>query len=118
VFAPVIEVHPTASAATIGSKQQLHSWPASASPLADGPIADGPIAREITFVVGGRCTWLNLWKATIDALGLLLGRTRASHDWHPLDGWINELGLQRVWCQSLGTGALIHLAAQSIGQAT
>lgn len=111
MFAPVIEVHPTASAATIGSKQQLHGWSASASP-------DGPIAREITFVVGGRSTWLNFWKATIDALGLLLGRTRATGDWHPLDGWINEKGLQRVWCQSLGTEARIHLAAQSIGQAT
>lgn len=111
--APVFEVHMTASAAMTGCKQQIHDRLAVVSQLADASIA-----LEIAFVLGARRNWPNLWNATIDALDLLLGRTRAIRGWHPLDGWINELGLQCVTGQPFGTDVLNHLAARSIGQTT
>ena len=111
--AGLFEEHATASAATIGNEQQLHDWRANAFPLADGPIA-----LAIALVIGARWKWLNLWKVTIDALDRLVGPTRAVRDRHPLDAWINELGLLYVRGLFPGTRVLVHLAAHSIGHAT
>jgi hypothetical protein len=36
---------------------------------------------------------MNLWKPTIDSLGPLLGETRGTRRWNPLDGRIVELSL-------------------------
>jgi hypothetical protein len=36
---------------------------------------------------------MNLWKPTIDSLGPLLGDTRGTRRWNPLDGRIVELSL-------------------------
>jgi len=49
---------------------------------------------EITFRVGPRRAWTNLWKPAIDALGGILGLvgTRA---WHPRDERIGALSLHR-----------------------
>lgn len=109
VSASDFEVPTTASAVTTGCKKQIHDSLATVSQLADGSIA-----LEIASVVGARRHWPNLWKATIDALDLLLSGERAKRGWHPL----NELGLQSVRCQPLGTDVFIHLDAWSIGQAT
>lgn len=107
------EEHATASAATIGSEQQLRDRPANAFPLADGLIA-----LAISHVISARWKWLNLWKVTIEALDRLVGQIRAARNWHPIDAWINELGLQYVRALFPGTGVLVHLAAHSVGQAT
>jgi hypothetical protein len=112
VSAPAFVVRTAASAATTGCEQQIHDRLAVRSRLADGPIV-----LEIAFIVDARRNWLNLSKAAIDTLDLLLGRTRSTRGRHPLDGWINELGLQRLRGQRLvGTDVFIYLAPQSIGR--
>jgi hypothetical protein len=113
VSAPVFGVHATASAATTGCKQQIHDRLGVVSQLADASIA-----LEIAFVLGARRNWPNLWEAAIDALDLLLGRTRPIRGWHPPEGWVNELGLLCVRGQPFGADVLNHLAARSIGQTT
>jgi hypothetical protein len=81
-------VRTTASAESTVYKEQVRSAVAEARELPAGAVK-----LEISFVVGPRRNWLNLWKPTIDALDPLLGRTRAERDWHPQDGRITELGL-------------------------
>ena len=57
-------------------------------------LPEGPGALQLSFTVGPRRVWTNLWKPTIDALGHLLGRDHTeSRPWHPRDGRIAELGL-------------------------
>ena len=112
VSASGFKVCTTACAATTGCKKQIHDRLAVVSQLADGSIS-----VEITSVAGNRRHWPNSWKATVDALDLLLSRVRARRGWHPLDGRIDELALQRVRCQPFGTDVLSHLGAWSIGQA-
>jgi hypothetical protein len=51
------------------------------------------VRLQISFTVGLRRNWLNLWKPRIDALDPLLGRTRSHGEWHPRDGRIIDLGL-------------------------
>jgi len=96
---PAFEAGSTASAAITGCKQQIRDRLALVSQLADGSIAP-----EVAFV-NARRSWPNLRKAT-------------TRDWLSLDDRIKELGSQRVRGQRLSTDVLIHLAAQSIGQAT
>jgi hypothetical protein len=106
VSAPVLEVPTAASAAATGCKQQIHDR-----------LADGPIALEVAVVAGARRNWLNMWKATSDALDLVLGRTRATRDCPPAAGWINELGLPCVRGQSLSTYVRMRLAPRPVGRA-
>lgn len=69
-------------------KEQIHEQVADVDALPEGPVS-----LQLSFSVGPRRNWLNLWKATIDALDPLLGRTNPDHQWHPRDGRIVELGL-------------------------
>jgi hypothetical protein len=76
-------------------------------------IPSGPVQLQLAFVVGPYRNWLNLWKPTIDALDLLLGRTRADRDWHPRDGRITNLGLHVDIDQSLGHDVVVSIAAEA-----
>lgn len=59
----VLVAKTTASATTIAYKEQIHTAVADATELPDGPVR-----LELSFVVGRRRNWVNLWKQTIDSL--------------------------------------------------
>lgn len=83
-----LHAYTTASSTSGAYKQQIHNQ------LAGEPeLPDGPVALELSFRVGPRRSWPNLWKPTIDALGRLLGYTDPRRQWHPRDGRIVELGM-------------------------
>ena len=80
-------------------KQQIHDQLTSAAALPDGPVR-----MQLSFTVGPRRNWLNLWKPTIDALGQILGSASPDRLWHPQDGRIVELGLHSAgWSTRLVT---------------
>jgi hypothetical protein len=68
-------------------KEQIRDQVVSASPLP----GDG-IAWQLVFVVGPRRAWPNLWKATIDALGPILGRDDGAREWNACAGRLVDLG--------------------------
>lgn len=103
-----VDVHTTASGSTTAYKQQIYDQLVGATELPTGPVS-----LQISFVVGPRRNWLNLWKPTIDALDLLLGRTRPDRTWHPRDGRITELGLHRTIDEDLGNDVFMVIAASS-----
>ena len=100
------EVRTTVSSETIDHKRQISDQLAEVEPLPEGPVA-----MELSFTVGPRRNWTNLWKPTIDSLDRLLGQTIPGRPWHPRDGRIVELGLHRCVDPSLGDHATIAGAA-------
>lgn len=99
-------VRTTASTDTKAYKEQVRDAVAGAT-----EIPAGPVQLQISFLVGPRRNWLNLWKPTIDALDPLLGRTRADRDWHPKDGRITDLGLHVDVDAALGNDVVVTIAA-------
>ncbi len=95
-----------ASASSIAYKEEIHSAVAAADALPDGPVR-----LQLSFVVGPRRNWLNLWKQTIDALDPLLGRTRPDRAWHPRDGRITELGLHCTVDTAAGNAVVVGIGA-------
>lgn len=89
-------------------KQQIHDQLTGAATLPDGPVR-----MQLSFTVGPRRNWLNLWKPTIDALGQILGNTSPGQSWHPQDGRIVELDLHRRVEQALGNEVLITIKANT-----
>src|SRR5271165_184866 len=103
-----LTVHTTASASTTAYKRQISSQ------LENNVVEldESPVALQLAFTVGLRRNWTNLWKATIDSLDLILGRTDAARLWHPPDGRITELGLHCQVDGDLGNDVLIAIAAR------
>jgi len=85
------EVTTTASASTTAYKQQVRDQIAAAN-----PIPGQSISLQLAFVVGPGRSWPNLWKATIDALGSILGHDEGVEEWNARDGRIVDLGLHCV----------------------
>jgi hypothetical protein len=91
VASPLTEVlvaKASASATTVAYKEQIRAAVADAAELPPGPVR-----LELSFVVGRRRNWINLWKQTIDSLDPILGRTNPDRAWHPRDGRITKLGM-------------------------
>ena len=101
-----VEVRTTASASTQAYKKQIRDQIRETRPLPDGPVA-----LQLAFVVGPARAWPNLWKATIDALGALLGRGEGAGEWNARDGRITDLGLHGVVDQAAGTEVTIAIRA-------
>ncbi|WP_432506687.1 hypothetical protein [Kineococcus arenarius] len=101
-----VQVRTTASASTTAYKQQIHDQLCAAVALPEGPVA-----MEVSFTVGPRRNWLNLWKPTIDALEALLGRSLPERAWHPRDGRIVRLGLHHHVDAAHGHDVSIAIAA-------
>ena len=85
------EVSTTAAADSTAFKEQVRD-----QITADHPLPGDGVALQLAFVVGPRRAWPNLWKATIDALGSLLGRDAGAEQWNVRDGRITDLGLHCV----------------------
>jgi hypothetical protein len=105
------QVRTTASASTTAYKQQIRDQITAARPLPDGGIT-----LQLAFVVGPRRSWPNLWKATIDSLGPILGRDAGAGEWNPRDGRIIDLGLHRVIDPAAGNQVAIAIRAFALDQ--
>ena len=102
-----VQIRTTASATTPAYKHQVRNAVADMAELTDGPVR-----LQIAFAVGPTRNWMNLWKATIDALDPLLGRTDPDRDWHPRDGRIVDLGLHRTTDPNLRYEVEVALVAE------
>lgn len=76
-------------------------------------LPDGAVTLQLSFTVGPRRNWANLWKPTIDALGRLLGRSDPGRPWHVHDGRIVELGMHCKVDAALGNDVVIAIATSS-----
>ncbi|CUU54987.1 hypothetical protein Ga0074812_10467 [Parafrankia irregularis] len=104
----VFEVRTTASASTTAYKEQIRDQVAAAEPLPGGGVA-----LQLAFVVGPRRAWPNLWKATIDALGAVLGRDDGAREWNARDGRVTDLGLHCAIDPAAGNGITIAIRASA-----
>jgi hypothetical protein len=104
-----ITVRTSGSAGTTAYKEQVRAGVSAAE-----EIPGGAVRLQISYAVGPRRNWLNLWKPTIDALDPLLGRTRETRDWHPRDGRITELGLHLSIDSDLGNDVVMSIAAEPV----
>lgn len=100
------QVRTTASADTTAYKQQIRDQIAAGRPLPDGGVV-----LQLAFVVGPRRAWPNLWKATIDSLGSILGRDVGAGEWNARDSRITELGLHCVVDSAAGNQVVIAIRA-------
>jgi len=108
--AGVLKVRTTASASAVAYKEQIHDAVVGATEI---PV--GPVRLELSFVVGPRRKWWNLWKQTIDSLDPILGRTDPKCAWHPRDGRITELVMHATVDAALGYDILIGITANAVG---
>ena len=102
------QVRTTASIVTAAFRQQVRDRIAAARPLPDGGIA-----LQLSFVVGPRRTWPNLWKVTIDSLGSLLGHAGDVREPDQPDGRITDLGLHCVVDPDVGHDVVIAIRANT-----
>ena len=102
------QVRTTASIVTTAFRQQVRNQIAAARPLPDGGIA-----LQLSFVVGPRRAWPNLWKVTIDSLGPLLGHAVDAREPDRPDGRITDLGLHCVVDPDLGHDVVIAIRANT-----
>jgi hypothetical protein len=106
-----LQVRTTASASTTAYKRQIRDQITAAQPLPDGGIA-----LQLAFVVGARRAWPNLWKATIDSLGAILGRDDGAREWDARDGRITDLGLHCVIDPAVDNQVIIAIRARPVGK--
>jgi len=106
---PTYRLRTQASSESVEYKKQIDG-------ALDGvdPLAPGPVALDLSFVVGPRRTWTNLWKPTIDALGRLLGASSPPRPWHPQDGRVVSLALHHVVDPDVRDEVVIGLSASSV----
>ena len=104
------DVRTTASAETVDYKRQVRD-----QIIVDRPLPDGGVTLQLAFVVGPRRSWPNLWKATIDALGPILGHDAGASEWNARDGRIVELGLHCTADPAAGNDVVIAIRASAAG---
>lgn len=105
------QVRTTSSSQSTAFKEEIRNQICTFSPLPDGGVA-----LQLAFTVGPRRSWPNLWKPTIDALGVILGHSPGSHEWNPRDGRITELGLHGVVDPAAGNECVIAIRARPVGR--
>jgi hypothetical protein len=100
------DVVTTASTETKAFKEQIRS---QLDGIAEIPAE--PVWLEISYTVGPRRYWPNLWKATIDSLDPILGHTRPDRGLHPRDARITALGLHQAVDPAFGHSVRITVRA-------
>lgn len=99
----------TAAASTRAYKEQFRDQ------LADARVLPGDgVQLDLAFVVGPRRAWPNLWKATIDSLGTLLGRDAGAGEWNARDGRITDLRLHCTNDPAAGNEVRVALRASTV----
>jgi hypothetical protein len=63
--------------------------------------------------VGSTRSWPDLWKATIDALGRILGHDDGAREWNTRDGRITDLGLHCTVDPAMRNNVTIAIRASS-----
>ncbi|BEL12827.1 hypothetical protein Q0Z83_110180 [Actinoplanes sichuanensis] len=106
------QVRTTASIVTDAFRQQIRNQIAAARALPDGAIA-----VQLSFVVGPRRAWPNLWKVTIDSLGPLLGHAVDARVADGPDGRITDLGLHCVVDPDMGHDVVIAIRVNAAATA-
>ena len=101
-------VRTTASIVTKAFRRQVRNQLAAARPLPDGGVA-----LQLSFVVGPKRAWPNLWKVTINSLGPLLGNAVDAREQDALDGRITDLGLHCAVDPNLGHDVVIAIRANT-----
>jgi hypothetical protein len=112
-----VEVRTTASASTAAYKRQIRDQIRN-QVTADAVLPEGGVAVQLAFVVGPLRVWPNLWKATIDALGPILGHEPGAGEWNPRDGYITDLGLHCTVDPAAGSPVTIAIRAATPSQPT
>ncbi|NYI66112.1 hypothetical protein [Spelaeicoccus albus] len=102
------DVETTPAADTTAYKEQIRDQVSAATPLGGAGVA-----LQIAFVVGPRRSWPNLWKATIDSLGPILGRDDGAGEWNIRDGRVTHLGLHSAVNPEQGNEVRITLRVSS-----
>ena len=102
------QVRTTASIVDTAFRQQVGKQIAAARLLPAGGIS-----LQLSFVVGPRRAWPNLWKVTIDSLGPLLGRAADAHETAGPDSRITDLGLHCVVDPDLRHDVVIGIRAKT-----
>jgi len=105
------QVRTTASAITTNYKQQIRR-----QITASRPLPDGGIALQLSFVVGLRRAWPNLWKTTIDSLGAIIGHDANKPEGFVHDGRITDLGLHCLVDPAVGSDVIIAIRARADNQ--
>jgi hypothetical protein len=102
------QVRTTASIATPAFREQVRNQIAAARPLPTGGVA-----LQLSFRVGPRRVWPNLWKVTIDSLRPLL--EHAVDDPAPVgpDDRITDLGLHCVVDPAVGHDVVVAIRANA-----
>ncbi|WP_189337000.1 hypothetical protein [Actinoplanes ianthinogenes] len=100
------QVRTTASVISTTFRDQIRNQVADARPLPPGAIA-----LQLSFLVGPRRAWSNLWKVTIDSLGPMLGHAARTRGGAGPDGRITDLGLHCVVDPDVGHDVVIRLRA-------
>jgi hypothetical protein len=106
-----LQVTTTTSASTSAYEKQIHEQISAADLLPDDAIA-----LQLAFVVGPRRSWPNLWKATIDSLGSILGHEEGASQWNARDGRITDLGLHCVTDPTAGDKVTIAIRASATSE--
>jgi hypothetical protein len=107
------EVSATVAGDSIAFKEQIRDQITAARPLPAGGVA-----LQLAFEVGPRRVWPNLWKATIDSLGSILGRDAGAGQWNVRDGRIADLGLHCVVSADAGNRVVIAIRAGTVVRQT
>jgi hypothetical protein len=72
----------------------------------------GPVGLQLALAVGSERSWTAMWKASIDGLEPLLGKTYEDRIWSPQDGRVVRLGLHRTVDRSLERDASMTVWAR------
>lgn len=72
----------------------------------------GPVGLQFALAVGPDRSWPAMWKASIDGLEPLLGKTYEDRIWNPQDGRVVRLGFHKTVDHSLGHDASMTLWAR------
>ncbi|RNI25494.1 hypothetical protein [Flexivirga caeni] len=99
----------TKAGGTAAYKEQIRDQIAATTPLSEGAVE-----LQLAFVTGPGRAWPNLWKATIDALGPILGRDDGASEWNNRDGRITMLGLHHVVDASQGHSVRLGIRASAV----
>jgi hypothetical protein len=107
------QVRTTAAADSTAFKEQIRDQISVSRPLPAGGVA-----LQLAFLVGPGRVWPNLWKATIDSLGSVLGRDARAGPWNVHDGRITDLGLHCAVSPDVENRVVIAIRADRVTRQT
>lgn len=102
---PKLVVHTSTSTEKLAWKQEIGR---ACAEQVKGRLVGGPVSLEVQYRLNSQRNWVNLWKPTIDALGLVLGVPDARRPYNVEDDRITDICFTRCIDDSLGWDVLIE----------